>query len=359
MKKIEKIDRNFRILSTVCEKDLQFYDVRQANINIYGLYHPTEEPNFCRLPNDVAQKTSEAVSILAYNTSGGRLRFTTDSSYIAIRAIQPDKCLMSHMPFSGSSGFDLYVRENDQYHYGGSLIPSVDRKDGYESIIHFDDRRLRDITINFPLYDCVSELYIGIQSDAILQKSPSYTYSKPIVYYGSSITQGGCASRPGNSYPAIISRLLDCDFINLGFSGGAHGEKEIVDYISSLDMSVLVLDYDHNVSSPEELDETYRPLYHTIRAAHPNLPIIAATRTDTPLNNEARTFMEENRKVICNIYEAAVNSGDRNIYFIDGQQIFPIFGGDSCTVDGVHPSDLGFMCMAKVFYDVIHKILAD
>ena len=132
-------------------------------------------------------------------------------------------------------------------------------------MIDFDDRKEREITINFPLFTEVCELYIGLQKGCKLEPASEYTHQKPVVYYGSSITNGGCASRPGNTYQAVISRMLDCDFVNLGFNGNAKGEQEIADYIKGLDMSVFVYDYDHNAPTPEHLLDTHEKMFKAIK----------------------------------------------------------------------------------------------
>jgi hypothetical protein len=131
-------------------------------------------------------------------------------------------------------------------------------QDGYESVIRFETRRKREITINFPLYSSVSALYIGLEENAVVEPSAGYKNKKPMVFYGSSITQGACASRPGNSYANIVSRTLGIDHINLGFSGNAKGEQTMADYIASLDMSVFVYDYDYNAPDPEHLQNTHQ-----------------------------------------------------------------------------------------------------
>lgn len=169
------------------------------------------------------------------------------------------------MTLAGTSGFDLYINDNGKSIYYKTFMPPVGMKDGYETIIYFENNEERDIVINFPLYNDVNELFIGIQKTADLKHGNDYKYEKPILFYGSSITQGGCASRPGNSYESIISQNLDCDFINLGFSGNCKAEEVIVNYMASLDISIFVCDYDHNAPNIEYLNATHEKLYKTMR----------------------------------------------------------------------------------------------
>lgn len=268
---------------------------------------------------------------------------------------------MPHMPFLGSSGFDLYEMDG-KYVYKGSFVPPVDRTDRYESIIQFGDSRMRDLTINLPLYDGVDELYVGVRPGASLEKGGSYLLEKPIVYYGSSITQGGCASRPGNCYSNIITRNLDVDHVNLGFSGNAKGEPVMAEYINGLPMSFFFYDYDHNAPTVEHLAATHEAFFLMIREKHPDLPIIMASRTDTPKTFAIQEETLRRRDVVMKTFINAVKRGDEKVSFIDGTQVFKealTLGvpADSCTVDGVHPNDIGFACMAKSFGSVISDML--
>lgn len=362
MREIGQIDKNLAVTATVQGEDLRFYNVRTEPFQVYGLLPGAPEAPFRRIPEDVATQVSPGVTLLHRRTAGGRVRFRTDSRCVAIRAKMPEKVLMPHMPFLGSSGFDLYVTENGQWLYKGSFMPPVDRTDGYESLLRFEDRRMRDITIHFPLYDNVDSLLIGLDPDAAPEPGQGYRLDKPVVFYGSSITQGGCASRPGNGYSNIISRNLDIDHINLGFSGNARGEEAMADYIAGLSMSAFVFDYDHNAPDPEHLERTHEPFFQKIRRAHPELPILLTTRTDPPRDPRSLEDTLRRRAIVLKTYENALAQGDRNVYFLDGGTVFSMaealgITADSCTVDGCHPNDLGFACMAKAFGDILADAL--
>lgn len=355
MKTINEIDKNFSFNTTLSEKDIKYYNAAEKPFRIYGLYKPSAEKPFCRLSPETAQGVNDGVRDLNYNTAGGRIRFKTNSKYIAIRPVISYVCHMPHMTSIGSTGFDFYEKVDGNYYFRGIFggMPEQIKKDGgYENIHYFEDEKMRDITINFPLYNPVDAVYIGVQEGAQLLSGDEYARSLPFVYYGSSITQGGCASRPGNSYQAIISRYFDVDYINLGFSGSARGEDKIAEYIAALPMSIFVYDYDHNAPTADSLRATHQRMFKTIRAKNPDLPIIMLSRPKLQLNAEE----SERRKIIYKTYTEAVNSGDRNVYFIDGTEIFKAFGGDGCTVDNCHPNDLGFACMAEAVKGVIEKI---
>lgn len=357
MSDLSRIDKNFKIEATIDQSDVKFYDVRTADVDIYGLYHPRTEDVFRRMPADVAMATSEKVANLAQYTAGGRVRFQTDSEYIAIRMTRPlRKSIMSHITFLGCSGFDAYWREDGKYTYCGSFLPPAKRHEGYESILHFESRKMRDITINMPLYDRVTDLYIGVQEDAVLTHGSKYAYETPVVYYGNSVTQGGCASRPGNVDSAILSRELDFDYVNLGFSGSGKGELPMAEYIAAMDMSVFVMDYDEN-SAIEDLEFTHWRLYDTVRTAHPEVPIIFNSRRALELKPSDHRETWARRDIILGNLERAKKMGDDRVFFLDGRGIFKDYGENNCTVDGAHPTDLGFWLIAQAMKPILEQCL--
>ncbi len=346
MGNIEQIDKNFLVKTNIEKDDINFHNVDKAAFKVYGVFK--EKGRYRRMPEDVAISVSEGVNLLHTNTAGGRVRFKTDSEYIAINAEMDGLGRMSHFAFTGSIGFDLYEDNN----YIKTFVPPFSIIDGYESIIEFKDSNLREITINFPLYSNVKNLYIGLQEGAALKESTPYRNEKPIVYYGSSITQGGCASRPGMSYQSIISRRFNYDFVNLGFSGSAKAENEMIEYIKNLDMCAFVYDYDHNAPTVEHLRETHEKMFKAIRKENPKLPVIIMTRPKHTLTDEEK----ERHSIIEDTYKNAISKGDKNVYFIDSSMLTKLCGDDG-TVDSCHPTDYGFASMAKALGEVIAKII--
>lgn len=347
IEKMLQIERN-AIENVRDSKHLVFFNIEGEPFSVYGIFF--ENGKYRRLPQKVAKDVSKGVYSLHANTAGGRVKFITDSSVIAIRAVMSGVEKSAQFPLVGTFGFDLYVGHEAEYY--ATFIPPTNVSSGYESILHFDDNTEREITINFPLYCDVSELYIGLEENAVLKKAPEYTYRKPIVFYGSSITQGGCASRPGNTYENIISRTLHTDYTCLGFSGNALGENEIAQYIKNLDMSVFVYDYDHNAPTLKHLEDTHQRMFKTIRESNPDLPIILLSRPKYRLNEEDR----ERLTVIRRTYTDAIAEGDKNVYFIDGPTLMQYAGTDG-TVDGVHPNDMGFHSIAKVLISQLQTLL--
>lgn len=343
---ISEIDKNFKIETKIERTHLEFLDAETEPFRIYGLLR--ENGRFCRMPKAVAESVSKHVHRLYGNTAGGRVRFVTDSPYVAISAEMDGIGKMEHITFAGSAGFDMYIDEGSGQTYYRSFIPSFHMESGYESVVDFPDRRERIITINFPLYSNVKKLYVGLDSHSMRKAAPDYKYEKPVVYYGSSITQGGCASRPGNCYQNIISRRLDTNYQNLGFSDGARGEEAMAQYIAEQEMSVLVCDYDFNAPDVEHLRRTHLPFYRVIRAKQSKLPIIFVSSAEVLQTPNMEPFwFSDRREVIRETYRTAIAEGDENVYFIDGAELFAGEDWDLCTVDGRHPNDLGFYRMAR------------
>lgn len=345
---IQRIDPNFKTKVTIDPTGYRFYDARE--LSLYGVFYDGE--CYRRMPKDVAESANEGVKKLSKYTSGGRVRFVTNSKRIAIRAVMPSICRMAHMAYTGIHGFDMYADEGDGARYFATFTPRTDIEGGYESEKSFGSEKERLITINMPLYNSLTSLEIGIDEGAYMKAAPDYKYKNPIVFYGSSITQGGCASRPGMCYAAILSRKLDADIINLGFSGSGKGEACVAKYIASLEMSAFVLDYDHNAPTPEHLESTHKTFFDTVRTAHPELPIIMTSRPKSRLSEgEIRR-----RGIIEKTYLDAKASGDRNVYFISGEELVAGLC-DEGTVDGIHLTDLGFNAMASGLYPILKLAL--
>ena len=348
---ISKVDANFKIESDIEKDNIKFYNPNQSPFAVYGVFF--DNGRYLRLPKNVAEAVNEGVCALYDNTAGGRILFKTDSDYIALHTKMHSIGKMPHFAFSGSVGFDLYERKGKNQEFIGAFIPPVNIENGFESVINLKGGGMREYVINFPTYSAVDSVYIGLNENAQIESADRYDGDKPIVFYGSSITQGGCSSRPGNSYEALISSRLNRDYINLGFSGSAKGEDAIADYISHLEMSFFVYDYDHNAPTPEHLRKTHEKMFKTIRKANPELPILILSRPKHRLSDEEI----ERLNIIRNTYENAAKNGDKNVYFLPGNEIFDDAADNIGTVDYTHPNDYGFYIMAKKIGAVIEKVI--
>ncbi len=344
-----KIDKNFEIKTAIDEPDVKWHSVMEEPFDIYGLYKTKEDGLFRRMPSDVAKNVNSGVFGLHGNTAGGRIRFKTDSKYLMLKVEYDNLHLSSHMPEAGVAGFDIHRYEDGRFIFHGLMMPNMDDNKGYVRKLNAMGR-MTDYIFTMPLYNDVKNVYIGISKDAKLEHGGEYKIKKPIVYYGSSITQGGCASRPSNSYQGYISERFNADYINLGFSGSAKGEQSIFDYMAGLKMSAFIYDYDWN-SSYEEVKERYIEGYKTIRAAHPDIPIIMvgypAFNPDDTGGGRAQVKRDT--------YEYALSQGDKNVALVETPELC---SGDfmfHCTVDGTHPNDLGFYRIAQKIGDALAK----
>ncbi len=353
MSKIAELDKNLYVANTVGKNDLVWIDARSDAFNIYGLHEPKSNDVFRRMPEKVAREVSEGVYYLHTNTSGGRIIFETDSPYVAVKMTAKENSRLPHMPLTGVAGFDLYIFEDGKFTYYRTFTPPYGFDGGYESVVDFMTPGSKKVMLHFPLYHNVDTLCIGLQKDSELSSFAPYKDVPPILYYGSSITQGGCASRPGNNYPAIISRQNMIDFICLGFSGNAHGELAMADYIASLELSVFVMDYDHN-DNADALMLHHEPFYKRYREKRPSTPIIFVTAPDFDAD---KLEYAKKRSAVRRTYDNAVAAGDKNVYFIDGETLFGTAHRDCCTVDSCHPNDLGFSKMADVIYEKIRQLV--
>ncbi len=348
MSKHIEVDPNF-LTDNMVKDGMVFFDAKTEPLKIYGVSYENEL--YRRMPEEVARSVSQGVYDLHTNTAGGRVRFKTNSKKISITVKVPRVVLRPHFAPTGRSALDMYETVDGKERYSGTFISYTGVFESFENTVTRDNSELRNITINMPLYNDVSSLQIGFEEGSVILPPDPYKTVKPVVFYGSSITQGGCANRAGNSYQGFLSRWLGFDYINLGFSGSAKAEDTMIDYIKGLDMSAFVYDYDHNAPTVAHLEATHEKMFKAIREAHPTMPILMMSRPKFYLNNEEKQRLEIVRKT----FENAKNSGDNNVYFIEGPKLMEL-AGDEGTVDGCHPTDLGFFSMARAILDVMKKI---
>lgn len=333
-------------------EDVDFYKLPCKPFQVLGLWNP--EVNFRRLPDDVAAAASGGVVDKSQQPSGGRIRFATDSSCVGIRVTNKYRAVNSpHLPRLAENGFDMYIEENGVDTFHRSFLPAIDKFDGYEGIENFDSKKMREITIHMPLLNEVYSIEIVLEKGCTVKEHRPYKHPVPIAFYGSSITHGVGASRPGNAYNNIISRKLDTDILCFGFSGNAKGEPCLAEYISGLNMSAFVLDYDHNAPTVEHLKNTHEQFFKIIRKKQPELPVVFVSRPVAKMSED----MLARRDVIMQTYLNARMSGDKNVYFVDGYALYNGPNRTECTVDCTHPTDMGYYRMAEVIGSVLNEII--
>jgi len=340
------------VLAFSQKTDLHWINFPDPAFKVNGLpFWQQNSPDLYRLPKSAQHRVRKPVWNLSKSPSGGRIRFRSNCTSLAIRLEYPHLGGMKNMHTFGQCGVDLYI--DDVY-----VRTAVPKDTTFVEFVFFKDQQslMRNITLYLPLYIGVKVKAIGLNEDAQIEPPLPFVIDKPVVYYGSSITQGGCASHPGMSYQAIISRNLHVDFVNLGFSGNGMGEPEVAEIVGDIDASCYVLDFGVNLPSADSLDKVYAPFVNILRRKRPNTPIIAVT----PIYN-AYEFLAPNkatfmRDVIRKVIAQRRKNGDKHIMLVEG---FELLGPDlaDAFVDGVHPNDLGFQAMAEGLQPYLSRIL--
>ncbi len=338
---------------------MNWYSVDDKPFELTGLYWRRKGGVFRRLP--IKTKISEGVDDLAWHTAGVMLRFKTDADEIRINASMWRNARMFHMAHVGSMGFDLYIGSAANKFYYASTRFNF-QEDSYNVTIFKNEgeKKIREFTLHFPLYSGVEKFAIGLTEGAKVYSPAPWCDNRPIVVYGTSIQQGGCASRPGMCHTNILSRTLNRPFINLGFSGSAKGEPEMAETIAKIkNPAMIILDYDAN-AGVDGLRKTLTKFIDIIRAKHPTTPILLVSRLMQSYEFHRDSYYIQERFDLTSIHLAELQrrrkAGDKNIHFLDGTTLF---GADpsECTVDGCHATDLGFYQIAKHMAPVIENIL--
>ncbi len=351
--KIEEIDKNFQ-QAKVGGKDVSYKDALQAPFVLSGFPWRDPQKVFNRLPAAFTDKDVNPGALsLSRHSTGGAIRFRTDSPYIALRAQLAYSSDMNHMPRAGSAGFDLYRGSGAAIRYCKTVQPGRDQKQIEIMMVDGAPKQMTDYTLNLPLYGSAAKIEIGLAPGAKVEAPAPQAITRPVLFYGSSITQGGCASRPGNAYTTMLCRAIDAPQINLGFSGSGKGEIAVARAIAGLDLAAFVMDYDHNAPTPEYLKQTHEPFFKAVREKQPDLPIIIMSKCD--FNGSKNEIAR--RDIIRQTYENAVKAGDKHVWFIDGETLFGKEERDASTVDGCHPNDLGFYRMYKTVLPVLKEAI--
>ena len=324
-----------------------------------------KESPYDRLPISYKEKVREPVWDLSKASAGITVRFHSNSTSINLKWTVLNDLDMSHMAATGIKGIDLYTKYNNKWRYvttAGALVGlktyqnksiPADSINEYELIKNMTPE-FREYKLFLPLYDGVTKLEVGIDSAASIEKATPSS-EKPIVFYGTSITQGGCASRPGMAHTNIISRKLDVDCINYGFSGNGRMETTIVELISEIDARFYVIECLQNMDS-EQVKERVKPLVDIIRTNHPHTPIVLVENmmyTMAFLNQTLETRLIEENTALKNEYDKIIKSGTQNIFYIKDNKEFLV--DNEGTVDGVHLTDLGFKRYADYLIENFKK----
>lgn len=325
-------------------------------IKIFGVPHFEEKKCLRRLPEEMAERyrgVLQAFPRVGLRCPGARMCFRTNSRKIRIgvelETLSPD---IGMSIFSCQSAHVLVGNRRDPF-YAGVVFPANYEIKSYQQELTKNNGETEDVTVFLPMAELINDVWVEIDDGANIEAPTEYQYQKPMIFYGSSITEGAHASRPCNAYTALLSARLDADYYNFGFSGSAKGDLDFAEYICTLDMGVFILDYDHNAPNVAHLEATHEPFFKHIRNRKPDLPIVITTCPDFEHfeNTSAR------REVIKKTYENALAAGDKNVYFVDGESFYGETERYACTTDATHPNDLGHYRMANVLTPILKEIL--
>ncbi len=349
----------------ITDSTIIYYGRQHFLIEGTAILDSLKESPYDRLPISYKEKVREPVWDLSKASAGITVRFHSNSTSINLKWTVLNDFDMPHMAATGIKGIDLYTKYNNKWRYvttAGALVGlktyqnksiPADNINEYELIKNMTPE-FREYKLFLPLYDGVTKLEVGIDSTASIEKASPSTV-KPIVFYGTSITQGGCASRPGMAHTNIISRKLDVDCINYGFSGNGRMETPIVELISEIDARFYVIECLQNMDS-ERVSERVKPLVDIIRTKHPHTPIVLVENmmyTTAFLDHTEETRLIQENAALKNEYDKIIKSGTPNIFYIKDNKDFLV--DNEGTVDGVHLTDLGFLRYADYLMENFKK----
>lgn len=345
------------IFSSFCRAQevpaITFYGLESFALEGSPVADSLKENPFHRLPASLKALVREPVWDLSQCSAGLSVRFLTNSSQISVKWTLLKDFSMNHMPDTGIKGVDLYYHSNGTFQYLNTARPQG--KENEYLLAKNLSGEMREYKLYLPLYDGIIDLQVGIDSDSSIIK-PQPNNAGSIVFYGTSITQGGCASRPGMAHTNIISRKLNLDVVNLGFSGNGRMEAPINELIASFNPLFYVIECLPNMDA-QLVNERSLPLVETIRAKHPETPILFVENfhyENAVLDPFATTQIEEKNAALREQYQRIQEAGHKNVYYIESTNAT---GADhEGTVDGVHFTDLGFLRYADFLIEKFNAL---
>jgi lysophospholipase L1-like esterase len=337
---------------------IAWYDVRQWGVEGRGWSDTARY--FDRLPAKAEGVVRAAVWNLSRHSAGMSTCFATNAPGIHVRySLLSGSLAMPHMPATGVSGLDLYGRDAD----GADRWLAVARPTAQQmslalatEIDPLPDGAPRHYTLYLPLYNGVESLEIGVAVDCRFAPVAPRA-DKPLVFYGTSIMHGACASRAGMSITGILGRRLARPTINLGFSGNGRMEAEVGALLAELDPCVYVIDCLPNMQAGE-VAERAEPLLRQLRAARPETPILLVedrTYGYARFRKSARERHAASRAALRETFDRLAAEDFSGLHYLEGDVLL---GDDGeATTDGSHPNDLGMVRYADAYERQLREVL--
>lgn len=327
------------------------YTMFDKPIKVYGIHDFDKTHVIERLPKALREELN--LVRLGERTPSARLGFRTDAAEFTVTVEVEVMHIDRGMAIYACQSANVYVGRGKDARFVG-LVPPTGYDQTVTTATFKKSGEMEDIFILLPRNENIVNVTIELPDGAAVEPPTPYHYERPVLFLGSSITEGGCCASLSNAYTALLSKWLDVDYYNYGLSGSCRGQLELADFFAGFDdISVFVLDYDHNSPSAEHLARTHEPFFRRLREHFPDLPVLMMTAPNYRHIGEA----DERRAIIRKTYDNAVAAGDKNVYFVDGKDFFGDEDVYNCTVDMIHPNDLGMYRMAKCVYPVLKKIL--
>ncbi len=330
---------------------MKTYNCKDEPIKVFGVPFFDTQKQFERLP-EMVRKESEGLGFRGRACPGARIGFRTDASEFIVKVSLKTLSVDIGMALYSAQSVIAMVGDRQHAKFAGMMCPPDYATKIFEKTF-IKNSYMEEVTLWLPRNEILEDIEISLPEGCLVAPPTPYQYG-PALYYGSSITEGGCCCNVTNGYNALLSRWLDLDYYNFGFSGSAKGELAVADYINQIDFSLLVLDYDYNAPSPEHLADTHEAFYRRIREKHPTVPVIILSRPSAYFSEED----EIRRKIVARTYQHALSEGDRNVYYVDARTYFSGKDRALCLIDGIHPNDLGFYRMAEAIYPTMKEILS-
>mgnify|MGYP006279058765 CR=1 FL=1 len=334
---------------------LAWYDAR--GLTVEGKGWEDTETFYDRLPARAKGEVPGAVWSLSLHSAGYCVHFRTNATTIATRyTLRNDRVAMPHMPATGVSGVDLYALHEGEWKW---LAISRPERAGTSTFTLVDDIAggTREYRLYLPLYNGIESLYIGVPEGALFEPGAGFPEDqKPVVFYGTSITHGACASRPGMAHTAIAGRRLGRPVINLGFSGNGRMQPPVADFLGELDPAVFFIDCLPNMSAETVVDNA-ETFLRKLRAARPDTPIILSedrTYGYAFLRPSVKASQAARRQQLRKVFEQLQAGGMKGLHYLPHTAQA---GVEEALVDGSHPSDLGMMRQAAAFEPILREVL--
>ena len=346
---IKKIDKNMAD-STITIDDKIWLDGFDEKLTIHGLYWANTNKNYHRLLDTL--DTRDNLKALAAHPSGAYISFYTDSPSISVRVKNLSAAYMAHMSACGQNGLDLYTLVNNELVFLGTT--KVNKAEFELTIIKNMDRSLRYFRLYLPIYNELIKLEIGFEKDSMIKKANDYK-NKNIIWYGTSISQGGCATRGAMSQSAILERLLnEYEIYNFGFSGNAHLDIEVAQLLAEIkNVKYIIIESESNNTYLRTKEKLY-DFIKVLKDSNPNAIIYVLSHYPNPIELVNSDFHKAQLKQKALHKRIVKKFNSDNIIYIDGEKVIKTDKYE-VTVDGIHQTDLGFMDVAKYFYKIIRK----